>query len=314
MKLIVQIPCLNEEATLPETLRQIPRTIPGVDVVEVLVIDDGSTDRTSEIARAHGADHIVRFTRRKGLAYGFMAGLDAALRLGADLIVNTDADNQYPSHDIPRLIAPILAGQADMVVGDRVVGEVAHFSWTKRRLQHFGSWVVRQVSNTDIPDTTSGFRALTRDAALRINIVSEFTYTLESIIQAGKKRLAIAHLPIEARETRPSRLFGSTWEYVKRSAATILRIWAMYEPFKVFMIVGGALLSAGGLLGVRYAWFWWRGSITGHVQSAMLSVVLLILGFLTVQLALMADLIASNRKLLEDLLYRVRKMELRDGG
>jgi glycosyltransferase involved in cell wall biosynthesis len=314
MKLIVQIPCLNEEAALPETLRGIPRTIPGLDRVEVLVIDDGSSDRTAEVARAHGADHVVRFTRRKGLAYGFMAGLDACLRLGADVIVNTDADNQYPSSEIPRLIAPILAGEADMVVGDRGVAEVAHFSWGKRRLQTLGSWVVRKVSGTNVPDTTSGFRALNREAALRINIVSEFTYTLESIIQAGKKRLAVTSLPIAARDTRPSRLFGSTWEYVKRSGATILRIYAMYEPFKVFILLGSALFLGGTALGLRYAYYWWAGDIRGHLQSAILSVLLLILGFQTLQWGIMADLIASNRKLLEDLLYRVRKRELERPG
>lgn len=309
MKLVVQIPCLNEEQTLPEALRAIPRVIPGIDVVEVLVIDDGSTDRTREVARLSGADHIVRFTRQKGLASAFMAGLDASLRLGADIIVNTDADNQYPASDIPRLIQPILDGAADMTIGDRQVSEVEHFSWTKQRLQMLGSWVVRKVSGTDVPDTTSGFRALSREAALRINIVSEFTYTLESIIQAGKKRLAIAHLPIEARQTRPSRLFGSTYDYIKRQVATILRIYAMYEPFKVFMTVGGVLFTAGFLLGLRYAYFWWMGSITGHFQSAILSVLLLILGFQTIQWGLMADLIASNRKLLEDALYRIRRAE-----
>jgi glycosyltransferase involved in cell wall biosynthesis len=312
MKLIVQIPCLNEQDTLPDTLKAIPRSIPGITSVEVLVIDDGSTDGTAEVARLHGADHVVRFTRRKGLAAGFMAGLDAALRLGADIIVNTDADNQYPAHELPRLVAPILAGEADMVVGDRGVRDVAHFSWTKRRLQGVGSWVVRKVSGTTVVDATSGFRALTRDAALRINIVSEFTYTLESIIQAGKKRLAVVHVPIESRETRPSRLFSSTWDYVKRSAATILRIYAMYEPFKVFVILGSVLLTAGLALGVRYAYFWWNGAITGHLQSAILAVLLLILGFQTLQWGVMADLVASNRKLLEDLLYRVRKIELGD--
>jgi glycosyltransferase involved in cell wall biosynthesis len=313
MKLIVQIPCLNEEATLPAALAAIPRQIPGVDTIEVLVIDDGSSDRTSAVAREHGADHVLRFPRRRGLAYGFMAGLDACLRLGADIVVNTDADNQYPGADIPRLIEPILKGEADMVVGDRQVAGLAHFSRTKRRLQELGSWVVRKVSGTGVPDTTSGFRALTRDAALRINIVSEFTYTLESIIQAGKKKLAVAHLPIEARQTRPSRLFTSTYEYVKRSAATILRIYAMYEPFKVFVLLGSALLLGGVALGLRYAYFWWMGEIRGHLQSAILSVLLLILGFQTLQWGVMADLIASNRKLIEDLLYRVRKLELDRG-
>lgn len=314
MKLVVQIPCLNEEETLPAALKAIPRKIEGVDQVLVLVIDDGSTDRTRDVALANGADHVVRFTRHKGLANGFMAGLDASLKLGADIIVNTDADNQYPASDIPRLIGPILRGEADMTIGDRQVSEVAHFSWMKQRLQVLGSWVVRKVSGTDVPDTTSGFRALSREAALRINIVSEFTYTLESIIQAGKKRLAIAHLPIAASETRPSRLFGSTTEYVKRSVATILRIYAMYEPFKVFMILGGVLFSAGAGLGLRYAYFWWHGDIRGHLQSAILSVLLLILGFQTLQWGLMADLIASNRKLIEDLLYRVRKAELERPG
>lgn len=311
MKLVVQIPCLNEEETLAEALRGIPRQVAGIDCVEVLVIDDGSSDRTSEVARAAGVDHVVRFTRNKGLAHGFMAGLDAALRLGADIIVNTDADNQYPGEDIPKLIAPILAGQADMVIGDRGVGTLAHFSWTKRRLQEVGSWVVRKVSGTRLPDTTSGFRAFSREAALRINIVSEFTYTLESLIQAGKKRLAVAHVPIAARETRPSRLFTSTWQYVKRSATTILRIYATYEPLKVFVLLGGAMLLGGVILALRYAYFWlWLDEFRGHWQSAIGAVVLLILGFQTLQWGIVADLIANNRKLLEDLLYRARSREV----
>jgi glycosyltransferase involved in cell wall biosynthesis len=307
MKLIVQIPCLNEEANLAQTLKEVPRIIPSIDRVEILVIDDGSTDRTALIAREHGADHIVRFTRRKGLAAGFMAGLDACLRLGADIIVNTDADGQYAGSDIPRLVAPILAGEADMVIGDRGVSQVRHFSWSKRRLQRIGSWVVRKVSGTRVPDTTSGFRALNREAALRMNIVSEFTYTLESIIQAGKKRLAVDHVPVTTRATRASRLFTSTWQYVKRSVATILRIYATYEPLKVFFVLGGLLFLGGLALGLRYSYFWCIGEVHGHVQSAVLSVLLLILGFQTLQWGVMADLIANNRKLIEDLLYRIRK-------
>jgi glycosyltransferase involved in cell wall biosynthesis len=310
MKLIIQIPCLDEEGTLPETLKSLPRSLPGVDAIEFLIVDDGSTDRTAEVALEHGAHHVVRFPRRRGLAYGFMAGLDACLRLGADIIVNTDADNQYPAEAIPRLIAPILEGRAEMVIGDRGVGDVAHFSPAKRRLQTLGSWVVRKVSGTEVPDTTSGFRALTRDAALRINIVSEFTYTLETIIQAGKKKMAVTHVPVTARETRPSRLFGSTWEYVKRQGASILRIYAMYEPLKVFVLLAGVLLTGGLALGLRYAWFWWQGEVRGHFQSAILSVLLLILGFQTFQMGVLADLIASNRKLIEDALYRLRKLEL----
>jgi len=315
MKLIVLIPCLNEEVALPLALAAIPRSIPGIDVVELLVIDDGSQDRTSAVAREHGVEHVVRFTRRKGLAHGFRAGVDAALRLGADVLVNTDADNQYPGDAIPALIAPILAGEADLVIGDRGVAQVAHFSGTKRRLQRLGSWVVRKVSGTDVPDTTSGFRAMTRDAALRLNIVSEFSYTLESIIQAGKKKLAIASLPIQARETRPSRLFASTFEYVKRSSATIVRIYAMYEPFKVFILLGSLLLTGSLVLGLRYAYYHlWLRQITGHLQSGIVAVLLLILGFQTLLWGVMADLIASNRKLLEDLLYRVRKLELDGPG
>jgi glycosyltransferase involved in cell wall biosynthesis len=310
MKLIIQIPCFNEEQQLPHTLSLLPRELDGFDAVEWLIIDDGSTDKTIEVAKASGVDHIVRLTNHKGLAAGFQAGMDAGLKLGADVIVNTDADNQYDSADIPKLVAPILRGDADMVVGDRQVGVNEHFSWHKRRLQRLGSWVVRQASSTEVPDTTSGFRAYNREAALQMQAVSRFTYTLETIIQAGKKKMAIAHLPIEAQETRPSRLFTSTWDYVKRSGATILRIYAMYEPFKVFVLLGSALFFAGVALGLRYAYFWWLGDIRGHIQSAILSVLLLILGFQTLQWGIMADLIASNRKLLEDLLYRVRRAEL----
>ncbi len=314
-KLIVQIPCLNEADTLPATLQDIPRSIPDIDAVEILVIDDGSTDGTSEVARRHGVQHILRFPRRRGLAAAFAAGLDACLKLGADFIVNTDGDNQYSGRDIPTLLAPLLRGQADMVIGDRQIPEHHSMSPAKKRLQRLGSWVVRQVSNTQVPDTTSGFRAYTRTAALQISIVSEFSYTLESIIQAGKKRMAITHVPIATNpRTRESRLFGSTWTYLKASAATIVRIYAMYEPLKVFGLIG-LLVFAGGLAGAaRFLFFWVTGEGWGHVQSLILSAVLMIVGFQIALIGLVADVISGNRKLIEDLLFRVRRMEIARTG
>ncbi len=252
-KLIIQIPCLNEAATLPQTLADLPATVPGIDVVETLVVDDGSRDGTADVARACGVDHVVRLLRNKGLAAAFAAGIDASLKQGADYIINTDADNQYAAQDIPRLLQPLLDGTADIVIGDRNIVGLAHMSWRKRQLQQLGSWVVRQVSNTNVPDTTSGFRAYTREAALRMTIVSEFSYTLETIIQAGKKRMAIAHVPVSTNpRTRESRLFDSLFSYIKRSAATIVRIYAMYEPLKVFTYIGLTIFGAGFLLSLRF--------------------------------------------------------------
>jgi glycosyltransferase involved in cell wall biosynthesis len=312
-KLLIQIPCLNEASTLPATLRDLPRSIPGIDVIEVLVVDDGSRDGTSDVARANGVDHIVRLRRNKGLAAAFQAGIDACLKAGADFIVNTDADNQYSGRDIPRLLEPLLRGDADICIGDRNIAEVRHMSWRKRQLQRLGSWVVRQVSNTTVPDTTSGFRAYTRDAALRMMIVSEFSYTLESIIQAGKKRMAIAHVPVETNaRTRESRLFDSVFSYVKRSGATIVRIYAMYEPLKVFTYIGMAIFGIGFVLALRFLYFYFFSSTYGtrFLQSLILSAVLMIVGFQVLLIGLLADVISANRKLLEDVVYRVRTLEL----
>ena len=315
MKLIIQIPCLNEADTLPATLADLPRSVPGIDCIETLVVDDGSRDKTVEVARAHGVHHIIRFRRHKGLAAAFMAGIDASLKLGADFIVNTDADNQYAGSEISKLLAPLLAGTADIVIGDRNIRDLAHMSWPKKRLQRLGSWVVRQVSNTEVPDTTSGFRGYTREAALRMTIVSDFSYTLESIIQAGKKRMAIAHVEVSTNPvTRQSRLFNNVFSYVKQSAATIVRIYAMYEPLKVFTYLGSAVFLVGFAIAVRFliGYFSNSGYYVGHLQSLVLSAVLMIVGFQVVLIGLVADVISGTRKLLEDLLYRVRVMELGD--
>ncbi len=314
-KLIIQIPCLNEALTLPETLADLPRTVPGIDVIEWLVIDDGSRDGTADVARAHGVHHVVQFRRNKGLAAAFTAGIDACLAAGADFIVNTDADNQYAASDIARLVAPLIAGEADIVIGDRNIRDIATMSWPKKVLQRIGSWVVRQVSNTQVPDTTSGFRAYTRDAALRMTIVSEFSYTLESIIQAGKKKMAVAHVEVGTNpRTRPSRLFNSVYGYIKQSTATIVRIYTMHEPLKVFSYIGGAVFLAGLAISLRYLYYLVIGDAYGdrHLQSLILSAVLMIVGFQVILIGLVADAISGTRKLLEDLLYRVRRMEPRD--
>ena len=314
-KLIIQIPCLNEAATLPATLADLPRAVDGIDTVEWLVIDDGSGDGTSAAARAHGVDHVIRFRARKGLAAAFMAGLDAAVRLGADYIVNTDADNQYAGTDVAALVRPLIDGAADIVIGDRNVATLRRMPLLKRWLQRIGSWVVRQVSNTRVPDATSGFRAYTRDAALRQTVVSDFSYTLETIIQAGKKRMAIVHVPIATNDaTRPSRLFDSIFSYVKKSAATILRIYTLYEPLKVFGSVGLLTFGAGFAIGVRYLHFYVNGEGAGHVQSLILAAVLMIVGFQVSLMGLLADALAASRKLTEELLYRVRALEVAGGA
>lgn len=311
MKLIIQIPCFNEEASLPHTIKDIPKAFIGIDEVELLIIDDGSTDNTVQVARGLGIQHIVRLTNNKGLAEAFMAGINASLNLGADVIVNTDADNQYKGTDIQKLIAPIVAGNADMVIGDRQVQKIQHFSFLKKLLQKIGSWVVRQVSNTNIADTTSGFRALNREAALRINVISRFTYTLETIIQAGKKNLAITHVPIETNEMlRESRLFTSISSYIKKSASTIFRIYTMYEPLKTFIWIGGIIFSVGVIISIRFLYYYIMGDGAGHIQSLIFAAVMFIIGFQTMVMGLMADLIGGNRRLIENVLYRLRKQEV----
>jgi glycosyltransferase involved in cell wall biosynthesis len=310
-KLIIQIPCLNEAATLPATLRDLPTAIPGIDVIEILVIDDGSRDDTMHVALAHGVHHVVRFRRNKGLAAAFMAGIDAAVKLGADFIVNTDADNQYSAADIPKLLAPLIAGEADICIGDRNIQALQHLTRSRKFLQRLGSWVVRQVSSTTVPDTTSGFRAYTREAALRMSIVSEFSYTLESIIQAGKRRMAIAHVEVSTNpRTRESRLFGSVYSYIKKSSATIVRIYASYEPLKIFSYIGLTIFGAGLLISFRFLYYYFTGTGMGHLQSLILSAVLMIVGFQVLLIGLVSDMISGNRKLLEDLLYRIRVLEL----
>ncbi len=317
MKLIVQIPCFNEEKTLSLTLADIPRQIPGVDRVEILIIDDGSTDATVEVARQRGVDHIVRHVSNKGLAAAFQTGLDACLQFGADIIVNTDADNQYPGQEIPRLIQPILQGKADMVIGNRQIASIEHFTPAKKFLQWLGSLVVRLVSNSDIPDAPSGFRALSREAALRLNVLTRYTYTLETIVQAGKKNLVMAHVPITTGpKMRESRLIKSTWRYVWRSTTTILWLYVLYEPLRTFAYVSLPLLLVGLGLIVRFLYFYFyfyftdQSGIGRHVQSLVIGGTLLTLGFLIFLFGLLAHLIAVNRQLLEENLYRTKLLAL----
>jgi glycosyltransferase involved in cell wall biosynthesis len=313
MKLIIQIPCFNEEETLPVTLADLPRELPGFDVVEWLVIDDGSKDRTVEVAKENGVDHIVRLTNNKGLAAGFQAGLDACLKLGADVIVNTDADNQYVGADIAKLVVPVLEGRADMVVGDRQVHTIEHFSPLKKMLQRLGSWVVRRAAGgqVDVPDTTSGFRAYNREAALALQVVSKYTYTLETIIQAGKMTVAIDHVPIRTNEKlRESRLFSSMWSYVRRNTVSILRIYAMYEPLRVFMLGAIVLGLAATVIWGRFLWFVVDGHSQGHVQSLIFGAMLFNAALLLVALGIIGDLMAGQRTMLQRVFERVRRIEL----
>jgi glycosyltransferase involved in cell wall biosynthesis len=310
-KLIIQIPCYNEELTLATTLATLPRQLPGIAQIEWLVINDGSRDRTLEVAKAQGVDHLVSFPSNQGLAKAFMAGLEASLQAGADIIVNTDADNQYCADDIPRLIAPILRGQADIVVGARPISQIQHFSPLKKLLQQLGSWVVRLASHTDIPDAPSGFRAFSREAAMRLNVFNDYTYTLETIIQAGQKGIAIISVPIRTNATvmRPSRLVRSTWSYVRRSLFTILRIFMVYRPLRFFLILGSLPFSIGFLLGTRWLILFLLGSDKPRVPSLVLAAILILIGSQLWILGLVADMMAANRKLMEDVQLRLRRWD-----
>lgn len=308
MKLIIQIPCYNEAQSLPVALADLPREISGFDRVEWLVIDDGSTDNTAEIARQHGAEHVVAHTHNQGLARAFMTGLAACLEHGADVIVNTDADNQYNAEDIPALTAPILRGQADIVVGARPIDKIREFSPIKRFFQRLGSWVVRFASNSDVPDAPSGFRAFSRDAAGKLAVFNEYTYTLETLIQAGQRNMAIASVPVRVNSAiRPSRLMTGIWSYIRRSIVTIVRIFVIYRPFRFFAAIGLVLFTAGFLIGLRFLYYYLAGDGAGHIQSLILSSALLVMGFQTVLVAFLADLLAANRKLLEEIRYMSRK-------
>ncbi len=310
MKLIIQIPCYNESETLEIALNDLPKHIDGIDTIEYLIINDGSKDNTMEVARNWGVHYIVDLKRNKGLAKGFMAGLDACLRNGADIIVNTDADNQYNADDIEKLVRPILEGKTDIVIGERPIDQTEHFSPLKKKLQHFGSYVVRKASKSDIPDAPSGFRAYSREAAMRLNVVNEYTYTLETIVQAGRSKIAMESVPIRTNgELRPSRLFNSMFGYVKKSMLTILRAFMMYRPLMVFTIIGGIIFALGLAVGVRFLLFYFGGTGAGHIQSLILASTLMLLGFQTFVVGLLSDIISANRKILEDVQYHVRRMD-----
>lgn len=310
MKLIIQIPCYNEAETLEIALNHLPKKIEGIDTIEYLIINDGSKDNTVDVAKNWGINYVVNFKRNKGLAKGFMAGLDACLKNGADIIVNTDADDQYCGDDIEKIVRPIIDGKADIVIGERPVDTTEHWSWKKKKFQHLGSWVVRIASNSDIPDAPSGFRAYSRDAALRMNVINEYTYTLETIIQAGRDKIAMTSVPIRTNgELRKSRLFSSMWGYMKRSASVIIRSFMMYKPLKFFLLLGTGIFSVGVLLGIRYLIYLCMGNSGGHIQSLILAAILMMMGFQTIVTGLLADIIAANRKILEDVQYRVRKMD-----
>lgn len=314
MKLIIQIPCFNEAEQLPATLAELPREVDGFDTVEWLVVDDGSTDETIAVAKAQGVHHVVRLTNNKGLATAFQAGLDASLKLGADVVVNTDADNQYYGPDIAKLVAPIVQGRADMVVGDREVTTIEHFSPLKKSLQRLGSWVVRQASSTSVPDTTSGFRAYNREAAIQMLVVSKFTYTLETIIQAGKLLVATEHVPVRTNPvTRESRLFPSMWAYVRRNAISIFRIYAQYEPLRVFWSLAAIVGLAAFGVWVRFAVTFAEGNGRGHVQSLILGAVLFIAAVVLWALGVIGDLLAAQRVMTQKTFERVRRIELKLG-
>ena len=310
MKLIIQIPCLNEAETLEIALNDLPKHIDGIDEIEYLIINDGSVDNTVEVARNWGVHYIVSFKRNKGLAKGFMAGIDACLKHGADIIVNTDADNQYCGEDIEKLVRPILDGKADIVIGERQIDETEYFSKKKKKLQHFGSYIVRKASKTDIPDAPSGFRAFSREAAMHINVMNNYTYTLETIVQAGRSSWAITSVPVRTNgELRKSRLFHSMGAYVKRSMITIIRAYMMYRPLTFFSVLGLIPFTGGFLIGLRFLIYWLKGSGSGHIQSLIFASTLMLLGFMTFIVGLQADVIANNRKILEDIQYRIRKSE-----
>jgi glycosyltransferase involved in cell wall biosynthesis len=314
VKLVIQIPCFNEAEQLPATLADLPRKVDGFDVVEWLIVDDGSTDDTVAVACAHGVDHVVRLTNNKGLAAGFQAGLDACLKLGADVVVNTDADNQYYGGDIAKLVLPIVQGSADMVVGDREVSNIEHFSALKKTLQRLGSWVVRQASSTSVPDTTSGFRAYNREAAIQMLVVSKFTYTLETIIQAGKQLVAIDHVPIRTNpKTRESRLFPSMGAYVRRNSISIFRIYAQYEPLRVFWSLAALIGVAALAVWIRFVVAYAEGNGKGHVQSLILGAVLFIAAVVLWALGVIGDLLAAQRVMTQKTFERVRRIELQLG-